>query len=130
MVYYYYDAIILSGNTIEIDKGFLYGIGMFPESWEIPLNKETLCRSNLKSQGDTTSKLRNDSGNNPEVEKPAIRTRLVTRASQRAASEVKHEEPAKSVETYIQESIDSTLESIWNSSVCPNDDRSRWHKCA
>lgn len=117
------DAIILSGNTIEIDKGFLYGIGMFPESWEIPLNKETLCRSNLKSQGDTTSKLRNDSGNNPEVEKPAIRTRLVTRASQRAASEVKHEEPAKSVETYIQESIDSTLESIWNSSVCPNDDQ-------
>ena len=118
------DAVILSGNTIEIDKGFLHSIGMFPESWDIPLRKETLLKSNTKVKMNTSCyTLRSDSGHAPVRDMPGTRTRLATRAAQKAEPEVKQEQPARSIESYIEESIQSTLESIWNSAVCPSDDQ-------
>lgn len=128
------DAITLTGNTIEIDRGFLHSIGMFPESWEIPLSKENLMRTNKKFKTNASLYRLQKNERQGNHANQSNRTRAATRSAQQATIEVKKELPVKSIESYVEESIDSTLESIWNSSVCQNDEQDgvivprAWHE--
>lgn len=122
------NAIKLIGNTVEIDREYLHSIGMFPESWDIPLKKASLIKNNSRVNSNALpyNLRREPHKNTPETKNKAsanARTRTGIGAVQKSTLETEDEIPGRNIDFYVHKSIDSTLESLWRSSICPDDEK-------
>lgn len=122
-------CITLVDNTIEIDREGLHRMGMFPESWNPPLSKETLREDNSHFN------LKNPSftyGEAAEDVSPTLTRNTRSRSAAALSSAMASREPCQDgdghrdhtedIEKCVRDSIDATLESLWTAALSPSDD--------
>jgi hypothetical protein len=141
-------CISVVDNTIEIDREYLHSIGLYPESWGIPLRRETLKEQNQEPVDNGLSpSLTKDSHKLEFDEKISFSTRRKERPSR--FSEVEKttaETPAiclsnennssdheQYITKYVEDAVNNTIEALWNACLSPDDDNGEplkqhaWH---
>lgn len=141
-------CISIVDNTIEIDRDYLHSIGLYPESWGIPLRQETLQEQNRDSVAEELSTSMKDFNHVEFDEKKSMCTRRKGRVTRLAAEQANETAQAHAqcvtnennssdheeyIAKYVEEAVHNTVEALWSASLAPDDDNDEipkhraWH---